>query len=256
MKINKQKIWQKNIKYVTILLFLYINLIFMTKTKTKKVIASLAILSLSLASLSFTNMTTNAAIKIGTGSVTSSWAMNTDIMWDETYTNGSASATITGVKVIAKIEPTLNMAISNHEINLGNLTPGIESTWSLDLEIWTNAADWVKVTAISTTAGLTNKDDSNIQINNLTTDWAADSYTYKSTAWTSDSTVTGFSVTTLTTATEINDKTTEHTIYQSNKPEAFDATADATFEVAANANAQTPAWEYEDIITFTITGNF
>lgn len=225
----------------------------MTKTKTKKIIASLAIASLSLASLSFTNMTTNAAIKIGTGSVTSSWAMNTDIMWDEKYPI-TASGTITWVKVTAKIEPTLNMSLSNHEINLGTLTSGIVSKWNLDLEVWTNAADWVKVTATSTTAGLTNIDDPTKQINNLTTDWSVDSYTYKSTAGTSDSTINGFKVDFLT-QTEINDKS-EHTIYQSNKPEAFDTTADATFEVAANIGAQASAWEYEDIITFTITGNF
>ena len=57
-------------------------------------------------------------------------------------------------------------------------------------------------------------------------------------------------------AKKLNDNSSEHTVYTSNKPEQLSGVDDILFSVSAKANAQTAAGNYQDTITFTVTGNF
>ena len=229
----------------------------MIKTKIKKAIALAGITTIAATSALGGALNTYAATQIGTGSVTGTSAFDTAIMWDGTYTANSASGSVSNIIVTATVLPVLNMVISTGAIDLGTLTAWVESTGSLGIEVGTNAANGVTITARSGSGGLTNTSDNTIQINNLTTDWVADSYTFASTAGTHDSTVSGYTQSSDYAAVEVNDNTIENTIYSTNKPEQDDATNDdVTFVVAATPNIQTSAWDYQDNITFTVTGNF
>ena len=229
----------------------------MIKTKIKKAIAIAWITTIAATSAIGGALSTYANIQIGTGSVTWTSAFDTAINWNETYSANSASWSVENIIVTATILPVLNMKISTGAINLGNLSAGITSTWTLDIEVGTNAANGVTITSRSWSGWLTNTSDNSIKINNLSTDGAADSYTFSSTALTNDSTVSWYTQSSDYPVVEINDNTTEHTIYSTNKPEQDDATnADVTFAVAATPNIQTAAWNYQDTITFTVTGNF
>ena len=223
----------------------------MNKTKTQKALAAFAVWALSLTQFSHVY----SAQQIGTGTVDGDSSFDTAIMWDESFP-GTASGTVSGIQVNARVLPTLNMTLSAKEINLGDLTPGVSSDGSISIEIGTNAANGVTIRAKSGSGGLTNTADNALQINNLTADGSAESYTFASSAGASDSTVTGFDNTLWNlTALEVA-SSNETIIYQTNKPELTDSTADVTFTVAATANAQTPAGVYQDNIDFIVTGNF
>jgi len=225
----------------------------MTKTKIQKIIASLWLIMMIVAN----TWNTFAATVIWSGSVSWTWAFDTDIIWDDNFP-GSATGSIAGIKVKAKVLPTITMVLSASEINLGTLIADIESTWSLDIEIGTNAANGVVVTAKSGSGWLINQSNNTIVMNNSwSLDGVAESYTYSSSIGTHDSTITGFTPSSPLSATEVNNNTTEHIIYSTDKPEQFNwSNVDVEFIVGATANAQTPAWEYEDTVTFTITGSF
>lgn len=221
----------------------------MIKTKIKKAIAIA-----SIAALTATTLGSTFAANIGTASITGGASSN--VVWDDTFP-GTATGTVTDVIVTAQVLPTLNMVVSTGAIDLGTLIAGVESTGSLDIEIGTNAANGVTITARSGSGGLTNTSDTSLQINDLTTDGIAESYTFASKANTHDSTVTGFTQSSDYAAVEVNSNATENEIYSTNKPEQDDgANADVSFIVAATSNAQTAAGNYQDTITFTVTGNF
>lgn len=244
--------WKTNTNIILLhRIFYYLYYFNMAKTKTKKVLAALAVWAIATAQ--FSNVL--AAQQIGTGSVTGDNTYDSAIIWDESFP-GTATGTVTGIEVNARVLPTLNMTLSAKEINLGDLVPGVASTGSIDIEIGTNAANGVVVRAKSGSGGLTNTSDNAIQINSATTDGSAESYTFESAAGAADSTVTGFDNTLgELSASEILNSD-ESVIYQTNKPEITDATADMTFTVSAEANAQTPAGIYQDTIDFIVTGNF
>ncbi|MDD3145437.1 MAG: hypothetical protein PHV23_04980 [Candidatus Gracilibacteria bacterium] len=201
--------------------------------------------------------TTFAATNIGTGSVAGTGAFNSSVIWDDAFP-GFATGSVSGIKVKAKVLPSLNMTISASEVNLGTLTAGVTASGTIDIEVGTNAKDGVNITARSGSGGLTNTSNNAVQMNTLTTDGVAESYTFASTANAIDSTVVGFTNTSGNlTATEVNNNSTEHVIYTTNKPEKLDTTVqDLTFKVAATSDAQTQAGDYEDTITFTVTGKF
>jgi hypothetical protein len=223
----------------------------MTKTKIQKVLALVAILGLATTNIS----SVFAAVQIGTGSVVGSGAFDTAINWDESFP-GTASGAVSNIKIKAKVQPTLNMSISAEEIDLGVLAAGVASTGSLFLEIGTNAKSGVSITARSQSGGLTNTADAAVQINDLTADGVAESYTWASTPnATDDSAAAAFAATGLT-VLEVNDNATEHTVYSTNKPEAVNLVDDVEFVVSATTAAETPAGDYEDYVTFTVTGNF
>lgn len=225
----------------------------MLQTKIKKVLAIAA-----LASIAMTGMSNTSATNIGTGSVTGSGAFDTPIVWNDIFGAGSsASGSVTDIKIKARVLPSLNMEISAEEIDLGDLTAWVAATGDLDLEIGTNAVSGVSITARSQNAGLENIADSSIEINDLTADGVAESYTWASTpVAVDDSSFAAFAATGLATAVEINDDTTEHVVYTTNKPEATAAVDDVKFNVETTISAETPAGLYEDFVTFTVTANF
>lgn len=223
----------------------------MTKTKIKKLLALVAVSALATTQLG----NVFAASQIGTGSVVGDAGFDSAVMWDDNFP-GTATGTVSGIVVTANVAPTLNMTISTGAIDLGTLNAADFSTGSLDIEIGTNAVNGVTVTARSSSGGLTNTSDNSIQINDLATDGIAEDYKFSSALnAAADSTVTGFT-SSATLDTQVNDNTTEHTVYTSNKPEQNLNVDDITFSVAAKANAQTPAGNYQDTITFTVVGNF
>jgi len=222
----------------------------MTKTKIQKVFAVLA-----LGAVSVTNLGSVSATQIGTSSVTGNSSFDGAIIWDENFP-GEATGAVEDILIKARVLPSLNMEISAEEIDLGVLLPGVASSGELDIEIGTNAVNGVTITARSQSGGLTNVVDNAIQINNLTTDGLAESYTWSSAPnTTNDSSYTAFSATGLT-ALEVNNATTEHVVYDTNRPEAINGIDDVTFSVTTTVEAETPAGDYEDRVTFTVTGSF
>ena len=221
-----------------------------TKTKIKKVLALITASTLII--LQFSNA--YAATKIGTGSVNGDPSFNSDIMWDENFP-GTASGKVSNVLIKARVLPTLDMTLSTWAIDLWDLISGISSSWSLFIEIWTNAVTGVSLTVRSWSGWLTNISDNSVQLNDLTTDWVAESYTFASIVnGTDDSSSPTFSAT-WSTSVEVNDDSTEHTIYTTNKPEDNNSIDDLEFIVTATSSAETPAWYYQDNVTFTVTWN-
>lgn len=229
----------------------------MTKTQIQKVFAAIALFAIATANFS----AVSAATQIGTGSVTGSGAFNTAIMWDDALP-GFASGSVSSILIKAQVLPTLDMEISATEINLGTLVAGVASTGSLNIEVGTNAVSGVSITARSQSGGLTNTADANVQINTNTgalDPITGESYTWESTALTwvaSDSIFAATFAASGLVADEIDDTVTEHTVYTSNKPEAKTGADDIEFIVSATAQSQTPAGDYEDHVTFSVTGNF
>ena len=220
----------------------------MLKTKIKKAFAVAWITAIAMTN--FANVF--AATNIGTAGVQWDATFDSNVIWDDTIP-GTATGSVTGIQVTASVLPTLNMTLSDSVLALGNITPGTAESASIDIEVGTNAANGATITARSTNGGLVNTTDGTIMIN----DANGDSYTFASTANTIDSTLAWFTSTGDLTATEVNNSTTEHIIYETNKPELDDNTnADVTFTVEADVDSETPAGDYEDQITFTVTGNF
>ena len=228
----------------------------MLKTKIKKAIALAGITAITAASLG----STFAATQIGTGSVTGTGAFDTAIMWDDAFP-GTASGSVSGIVVKAKVLPTLTMEVSTGVIDLGTLAANVTSTGSLFLEVGTNAKSGVSITARSGSGGLTNTGDNSIKISDngdagFHDDGIDESYTFSATPnGTDDSSSPAFAATGLAT-TQVNNNTTEHTIYNTNKGESATNVDDVEFFVAAQAVDETAAGDYEDTITFTVTGNF
>ena len=223
----------------------------MTKTQIQKVFAAIALFAIAT-----TNFGAAHATQIGTGSVDGTTAFDAVINWDDTFTSGSASGSVANIKIKARVEPTLNMTISAEEIDLGVLDAGVASTGSLFIEIGTNAKSGVSITARSQSGGLTHTDDPSVQINDLATDGLVESYTWASTPNASDDAASAAFAATGLTELEVNDIVTEHTVYSTNKAESTTAIDDVEFIVSAQAEAETPAGDYEDFVTFTVTGNF
>ena len=196
----------------------------------------------------------SAATQIGTGSVQGSGALNTNIMWDDAIP-GTASGTINGIAIKAKIQPTLNMIISGSgEIDLGTLTSAGYGSGTVSIEIGTNAANGAAVTAKSTNGGLKSGTD---YINNLTTDGLADNYQFSSALGAAtDSSFSGTINQVFYATTEINSTSTTYPVYSSAKPQATTGVNDILFTVAAKPNAQTPAGIYTDVVILTVTGTF
>jgi len=228
----------------------------MIKTKIQKAIAIASVATIAATSSLGGMLNNTYAAVIGTGSVAGTTSFDSSVNWDDTFP-GTATGIVTWIVVTAQVLPTLNMVISTWAIDLGILTAWVTSTGGLDIEIGTNAANGVAITARSGSGWLTNTSDNSLQINSLNTDGNAESYTFGSTALAIDSTVTNFTNSGDLTTLEVNNNTSEHVIYATNAPELDDATNfDVAFNVATTSNAQTPAGDYQDTITFTVTGNF
>lgn len=194
------------------------------------------------------------AAPAGTGSVNGSGAYDTTINWDEQYP-GTASGTVDGIAVTARILPTLNVTFSTGTLNLGTLTADVASTGSLTIEVGTNAVDGVTITARSSSGGLTNITDPVFQINSLSADGQVETYKFLSNIGNVDSTAVGFT-SSATLNSEVNDNTTQHLVYTSNRPQPLQDQNDINFFVAATAEGPTPAGDYRDSLNFTVVGSF
>jgi hypothetical protein len=211
----------------------------------------------SLIAISASLIGSTYAANIGTGSVVGSGALTSTVVWNDTFP-GTATGTINGLVIKAKVKPSLNMVITgNGIIDLGDLDPAAYSSGSVNIEIGTNAANGASVTAKSTNGGLKNVSDATQLINSLVVDGLADSYQYSSAVVAAHDSAFGTFTQGFMVATEANNTTTAHPIYTSNKPQALSVgTDDFSFKVAAKPNAQTPAGDYTDTVILTITGNF
>lgn len=220
----------------------------MIKTNIKKILAILTIATLAI-------NTTYAATQIGTWSVTWAPAFNSTVMWNDVIP-WFATGSVSGIIVKWSVLPTLNMIISTGAINLGTLSASAYATWSLSIEVGTNAANWVIVSAKSGTGWLKSISNGSV-INNLTADWLAESYRFSSALGAvSDSVISGYSQAAALN-TEVSDTTTSHTIYTTTKPEASDWVNDVTFSVSAKVDQQTPAGtDYQDTVIITVVWKF
>ena len=198
---------------------------------------------------------TFAVTQVGTGSVSGTWAFNANIMWNDLLP-GTASGSVTWIIVKARVIPILNMVISTWTIDLWNINYLTSTTWSLNIEIGTNANNGVTVSVKSWSGGLYNTSNSGAIINNLSADGVAEDYTFASSlSGASDSTVAGYTQTS-NLNTQINSNS-GYTIYTTNDPEQSSTWVnDITFSVGAKSNIQTPSGDYKDILTFTVIGNF
>lgn len=225
----------------------------MIKTKTKKIIAFLSIVTLTTMQFStaFATSVGQITAETNSGSVTTP----VDIDWDENYGgNNNASGAISWIKVTATVEPILDMKLSNTLLELWVIS-GTGSSASINIEVWTNSPSWVVVTAISQSWGLVNTDTSISDIINSDNGW---NYNYTSTDWwwTSDFASGASPTRSFLATTEVNNST-ELTVYQSDLPENLSSTIDdITFTVAAKAQAIAAPGSYEDHITFVVTTSF
>ncbi len=222
-------------------------------TKTKKIFATIAIITISIA-----NIWNVIAAQIWTWTVVGTSSFDSPIIWDDTIP-GFATWSVSSIIINASVAPNLHMTISTWTINLWELDPVIYQTWWLDIEIWTNAVNWVNLTVRSSSGWLVNLADWSIVINDdlgTVTDGIADSYIYTSNILAADDSDFGDYIWSAALNAEVNDNTTEHIVYNTNRPEANSGVNDVRFTVAARVNNQTAAWNYQDTITFTVVGSF
>lgn len=222
----------------------------MINTKIKKIAAS-AVLATMLA----TTVSGASATDIGTGSVTGNATLDSTIIWNDTFgAIGNATSEVTGIKVTATVAPTMNVSFSTDEIALGLLTPGVESTWTLNIEVGTNAVDGTQITLRSENGGLQHSSNGDL-INDDDSD--GENYRFEGTA-VNDSVIEAGIVKTALATVDSNtaNVATEHVLYNSTKAEITEWTDDIVLTVGATAVATTIAGEYDDTLTFTITGNF
>lgn len=194
------------------------------------------------------------ASQVGTGTVTGSGGLTTAINWNDTIP-GSASGTINGIIVKAKVRPILNMAISADTIDLGYLNPTTYTSGSVTMEIGTNASAGASVTAKSLNGGMLSA--SGDILNTLVADGIAESYKWTTTlSGASDSVAAGFTQT-ANLSSEVNDTVTAHTLYTTNKPSKTSIDVDDfIFTVSSKISEDTPAQDYGDTVIVTVAANF
>jgi hypothetical protein len=199
---------------------------------------------------------TYAATNIGTWSVTWTTSFDSAVVRNDTIP-WLATGSVSWILITANILPTLNMVISTWAINLWTLNAAGYSTWSLDIEVGTNAANWVTVSAMSGTGWLRSAANWSVINNNQLADWIAESYMFSSALnAASDSSINWFTHTAAL-SSEVSDNSTSHTIYNSIKPESSSWVNDVTFFVFAKIDEQTPAGiDYQDTVTLTVVWNF
>lgn len=208
------------------------------KPNFKKVLAGVSILAIT---------TIQSALASGvtfTGSVTGG-ATNTNVEWDGTIPGtATGSATVT---VSATVVPTLSMNLSKSSLDFGELTPGTALDQSLDITTTTNAKWGITVSVGS--SGLATGDTANdTYIGTLGRDAAVqttpndDSYTITS------STTSGGTALTAQNVAATQNVLTASNVAQSN--------ATTTITLSALSQAKTEAGNYNDTLTFTVTGSF
>lgn len=224
----------------------------MKKENFKKVISFFLVVTL------FVVHSTNYAIAstvIGEINITDvSWNVipsSADINWNWNFggTN-NWSGSISGIKVIASVDPIIDMRLSKSLIDLWNIA-WITGSGTLDLEVWTNSPSGVTIKVKSQNGGLLH-DSGTWTINQ--TNWGQYSFawsnwwgaplsaTFPNSAW-----------------VEIITADQEIDLYHNNTVENLKAlpdTDDLEFKVTALAQSSAKAWDYEDILTFSVISNF
>lgn len=209
------------------------------KTSFKKLVAGASLIALVI-------MNTTYATQIGTGSITGGSTTPINSTWDgvSTPTGTSASGSL-NVLVSAQVIPTLSMTISTGALNFGVLAIGANNQ-SLTVATATNAKDGL-VVSVDSTGLATGNGGTDKHIGNLARGWSAattgtDTYQIGSTtsAW-----GTALSTTDVTGTQTV---LTAGTVAQAN--------ATTTVNLSATIDAQTEAGNYNDTLTFTVTGSF
>lgn len=228
---------------------------FLTNTNMHSI--SKKLLTGALAAGMMISSVSSFASNIGTGTVVGSGALTTNVVWNDTFP-GTATGTVNGLQVRARILPILNFVITGSGvINLGNLSSTAASTGSVNIELGTNAVNGASVTAKSTNGGLQNATNASVFVNSLTADEVADSYKFLSAPVAADDSSYASFVQAAALNTEVSDNTTSHILYTSNKPQILSGTSDDfSFTVTAQPSIETPAGDYSDVVIITVTGNF
>ena len=174
-----------------------------------------------------------------------------------TASSTTTGAVSSGVVVTANVQPTLTMDLNSATIALGQLTSAGYSSGTINVEVGTNAANGVTVTADSANGGLTASGHT-IQNGGIGLEDYRFSSAYNAAASLEESGTPNRS----SAATPVNNPVTLQAgtflVYSNNKPERVETTAaDAVFKVEARADDITPANDnYSDTITFTVTGSY
>lgn len=205
-----------------------------------------------------TGVVSVGATQIGTGSVVGSGGLTTAVDWNGTFTANAASGSVSGLYIKARVKPILNMVVSGSGvIDLGDLEDSGYSTGTVNIEIWTNAVNGASATARSTNGGLQNATNASTYINDLNADEVADSYRFSSAIVAADDSSYAAFTQSATLSTEVDNNTTSHTLYTSNKPQVLSVgTDDFSFSVSAKPSIETPAGDYSDTVVVSVVGNF
>ncbi|MDQ1343899.1 MAG: hypothetical protein QG650_619 [Patescibacteria group bacterium] len=208
------------------------------KALTKKLIAGVSVAALLVGSA-------HAATTF-TGSVTGG-TVDTDVVWDDTY-NGTNNATGSStVQVSAKVASILTMAVSTGAINFGTLSIGANAQ-SLTLATASNARNGITV-AMGSIGLATGSAGTDKYIGTLGRASAAATTTGTDAYKVLSSTDAGGTV--IGSATDIAGS--QNVLIADNVAKA---NATTTVNLNANIDAQTEAGDYNDVLTFTVTGNF
>lgn len=175
-----------------------------------------------------------------------------DFGWAVLVINTDNTLTVTWI-----VLPVLTFALEASSKDFEVLTTNYKSI-STGVEIWTNAANGVSVTAKSTNGGLKSTTAGHtIGLGTNDSLYSNESYQFQSVLWTADSvsgaTIAGLSYTT------VNTVNGEHVIYTANKPQNFDTSWDYDTDFWAQikiAESTPAATDYSDTIVFTATWNF
>lgn len=160
--------------------------------------------------------------------------------------------------VSATVQPVLKFAIEWNTADFGVLTSDIKSI-SKWIEVWTNAINWVTVTAQTLNGWLKSVSASDHTIW-LSADplYSSEEYKFTSTLGTPDSassaTIDGMALSDVTSVGQV------FPVYSTNKPQNFETAIggyDTSFIISTKISDSTPsASDYKDIIIFTATANF
>lgn len=209
------------------------------RTSLKKLVAGASVLALVAINSAY-------ATQIGTGTITGGSTTPINSTWDgvSTPTGTTASGSL-DVQVSAQVIPTLTMTISTGALNFGVLAIG-QNDQSLTVTTASNAKDGVVVAVgsngLATGNGLTDKFIGNLGRVAAVATTGTDTYTIDST-----STKAGWVLTTSNVA---------GTQTVLNATNVNDANAVTTVNLHATIDAQTEAGNYNDTLTFTVTGSF
>ncbi len=179
-------------------------------------------------------------------------------LWSAVLVNGTDNR----ITVSAKVDPVLKFGIETSSLTFANpLSTTISSSPATGLELGTNAINGVTVVATSTNWSLLDSVSWH-KINGSANDalYSAEDYQFESTVSLSPDSTAWATITWLA-ATTVDDATmgttNVKTVYSANAPQNYStASYDTSFKLNSKIAESTPAWNYGDTITFTITGNF